>query len=184
MDKVEKNLTKQTPSPAARTVTVACKLPNGLVLRLQQKEDRPVESREGTKMVTFWVSKPGSPVYRVRGPEIPRGGLPEGYKVPMIVGGYALTPGIPAEFWEEWAEQNKLADYFLPPEGCEHGAIFAYPSVESASDAADEQDKYLTGFEPMSTQVDKNGRFVDPRVPRPLTTGVAPVGFEPRPTVR
>jgi len=75
----------------------------------------------------------------------------------MIEGGYAITRGIPADFWEKWAEQNKLADFFVPPDGCEHGAIFAYPDLDDVISAAREQEKYLTGMEPLSTDVDKNG---------------------------
>jgi hypothetical protein len=28
-----------------------------------------------------------------------------------VIGGYALTPGVPRAFWEQWLEQNKDADY-------------------------------------------------------------------------
>jgi hypothetical protein len=56
-------------------VTIACKLPNGLVLRLSAAGRRT------------------GPRYVVKGSE----------------GGYALTEGIPKDFWERWLRQNKDA---------------------------------------------------------------------------
>jgi len=127
-------------------------------------------------MVTF--NTKGGKVYHLFGPELPRGGLPEGFTPPIIVGGYALTPGIPADFWNTWIEQNKLADYFRPPDGAEHGMVFAYATTESARDAAKEQKGLKSGLEPLSTAVDKDGKFTDPRAPRPLLNNMSKLARE------
>jgi hypothetical protein len=180
MSRVDRYAESQKVGPSVRMVTVACKLVTGLQLQLQRKQPRIVAGRDGDEMVNFNV-KSGK-IYHVWGPELPRGGLPEGFTPPMIVGGYALTPNIPGEFWNNWVEQNKMAEYFTPPDGAEHGFIYAYPTTASARDAAKEQTKLLTGLEPLSNDKDKDGRLTDPRLPKPLGAGMTPVAREPYPS--
>jgi hypothetical protein len=172
---------KQMVGPSVRTVTVACKVPTGLRLQLETPQKRIIAGRDGDEMVTFNI--PGGKVYYVHGPALPRGGLPEGFTPPIIVGGYALTPGIPADFWNTWVQQKKLAEFFLPPDGAEHGMIFAYSTVESTRDAAREQTKLLSGLEPMSTARDSKGNLTDPRIPRPITMNVGKLQPERAPGV-
>ena len=168
-------------APSARSMCVACKIPNGLALQLQTPMPRIVSGKDGDEKVTFNVK--GGKVYYVHGPAYLNGGVPKGYpKAPMVEGGYAITRGIPVEFWEKWAKQNELAEYFVPPDGCEHGAIFAYPDLDDVVSAAREQEKYLTGMEPLSTDVDKNGSLTDKRIPRPLNAGMQKISPEPYPT--
>jgi hypothetical protein len=181
-----------TPAPPAapntkpiaatgRTVTVACKIASGLALQLQTQQPRIVDTPKGPEKVMFWV-KAGK-VYYVHGPAYPTSPPPGYPPAPLIVGGYALTPGIPADFWEQWLEQNKLADYVLPPEGAEHGMIYAMPSMEDAVAVAKEQSTLLSGMEPLSQDKDKDGRLIDPRVPRPLGHGMTKIGPEPHPSI-
>lgn len=170
---------KQTAGPSARTVTVACKIATGLQLQLQTPQKRIISGRDGDEVAVFNVK--GGKIWHVYGPELPRGGLPEGFTPPLIVGGYALTPGIPADFWNKWVDQNKLADYFVPPDGAEHGMVFAYSTTESASAAAKEQNGLKSGLEPLSTATDKNGKLVDPRAPRPLNNNMSMLAREKAP---
>lgn len=151
--------------PSARTVTVACKIPSGLALQLQKPEDRIVAGRNGDEKVRFNIK--GGKVWLVRGPAYPVM-PPKGYpKPPLLAGGFALTPGIPAEFWEEWLEQNKQADYVLS------GMIFAYPTVEDAQARAEEEEKSLSGLEPISTDINpKTNTLTDHRIPRPMGVGI------------
>jgi hypothetical protein len=169
--------------PSARTVVVACKIESGLVLQLQTLKDSRVpdkESPNGYRIEKIWAK--GGRRYVVSGPAYPVGQLPKGFpRQPMIEGGYAITRGIPAEFWETWAEQNKFADYFVAPDGAEHGMIYAYPDLDSVVDAAREHDKLQSGMQPLSTDLDKSGKLTDPRMPRPVTSMIAKVGYEPPP---
>ena len=166
----------------ARTVVVACKIPNGLVLQLQEPMERLVDTPRGPEKVKYMVK--GGRQYTVRGPGYPVGTLPKGFAqykpTPMIEGGYALTTGIPKDFWEKWFEQNKLADYVVPPDGAEHGMIFAYDDIDSVAAVAREQEKLLSGNEPISTDEDGQGRLTDPRVPKPLTGSLGQIGEEKR----
>lgn len=178
--RIDRYVESQTVGPSVRTVTVACKLLTGIQLQLQRVQPRIVSGRDGDEMVNFNI-KSGK-VYHVWGPELPRGGLPEDFVPPIIVGGYALTPNIPADFWNKWVEQNKGAEYFMPPEGAEHGFVYAYPTTASARDAAKEQTKLRTGLEPLSNDKDKDGRLTDPRLPKPLGAGMSGLAREPYPS--
>jgi len=169
--------------PSARTVVVACKIPTGLILQLQTKQDTRVpdkDSSSGYRIEQIWI-KSGRR-YVVNGPAYPVGAPPKGFpRMPLIEGGYAITRGIPAAFWDEWAEQNKMADYFVAPDGAEHGMIFAYPDLDSVVDAAREHEKLTSGLEPLSTDVDRDGKLTDARVPKPITSMLAKLGTEPHP---
>jgi hypothetical protein len=172
------------PSPAikgakrhSRTVTVACKVDIGLKLQLQRPMTRQEavhngvanEHRETPYMVFHGDS------YNVFGPRIPaHGGIPDGYQMPPeIRGGYALTPGIPSDFWEQWLEQNKLAPYVT------NGMIFACPDISSAKAKANEQTEIKSGLEPLSRQVDeRTGQLKDRRIPKPLNGSVGRVAFD------
>jgi hypothetical protein len=155
---------------SSATVCVACKIPNGLRLQLQTETPRIVDTPTGPKEVKFWVK--GGKTYNVHGPAYPVA-PPAGYpRQPMIEGGYAITRGIPADFWNAWWEQNKEADYCRAPDGSDQGFIFAYPDLDDAVAAAVEHEALLTGMEPLSAEMDKNGRLKDPRIPRPLSAGI------------
>lgn len=164
---------------STRTVVVACKVPTGLHLQLQRPVDRQEDTRDGPKPRTYWA-KYGK-VYFVEGPAYPVGTLPKGFpRQPLTEGGYALTRGIPAEFWEQWVEQNKRSDFVVPQEGAEHGLVFAYPDLDDTIAAAREQEHLLSGLEPISTDVDKDGKLTDPRLPKPINASIARIAPEPR----
>lgn len=163
---------------SARTVTVACKIETGLILQLQRRMDRQEDTRDGPQSRSYWVKH--GPRYYVNGPSYPVGTLPKGFpRLPQIEGGYALTSGIPADFWEQWLEQNKLSDFVVPPPGAEHGMIFAYADFGDTAAAAREQETLLSGLQPISTDTDKDGKLLDRRLPRPMNQSVAKVATEP-----
>ena len=157
------------------TVTVACKIPQGLRLQLQHKMNRRIPTGRGsdndydiTEVNVF-----GGPVYYVFGPSMPAmGGVPDGYLLPKALeGGYALTDGIPADFWATWLEQNELAEYVT------NRMIFAYDGA-SAKSAAREFKDQKSGLEPLSRDLDAKGQLTDRRIPKPLTGSVARIGFD------
>jgi len=85
----------------AKTVTVACRLPHGLVLQLQRQTSRPEPVMGGGfRDVHVW-EKVGQTVTL------------KGWSHPVdraaptdITNGYALTYGVDAEFMTAWMEQN------------------------------------------------------------------------------
>ena len=167
---------KAREMPAStRTVIVACKIPNGLVLQLQRPMERMEDSASGLKSRTYMV-KHGKQVV-VRGPHRPVGTEPKGFdkwRPPVqIEGGYALTHGVEVEFWNTWLEQNKEADYVLGE------MIAAYATVEDATAACRERAELLSGLEPISTEEDAQGRLTDRRLPRPIGS-MSAIGTEQR----
>jgi hypothetical protein len=150
---------------AGQKVTVACKLPNGLILRVFSwaEQDLPIL---GGGFKTEKVSIPmGEPVL-VHGTAFPYGELP---KV-LIVGGYALTPNVDADFWDLWLEQNKSSDLVRKNQ------VRAMEKPDDASAWAKDHATVQSGLEPINPgSVKRNGRDVpaDPRMPRggPNITG-------------
>jgi len=167
---------------SARMVVVACKIPNGLILQLQTPVERMEDGMGGPQPRRYNTF--GGRRYIVRGPAYPVGTRPKNFEkfrsVPMIEGGYAITRGIPKDFWEQWLEQNKRAPYVEAPDGAEHGMIFAYDDLDSVVSAAREQEELLSGLEPISTDEDKDGKLTDRRMPKPVTDGLTGLGEEKR----
>lgn len=134
-------------------VTVACKIPQGLILQLCQRttyfEDTPSGTRErvrfdkcGKRYVARGTSYPNNP---------PAGYAPR----PIMIGGYALTQNIPADFWEEWQEQNRASAFI------ENHMLFAFPSLADVRSAALEHKDVVSGFEPIIPDKDW-------RIPKPV----------------
>lgn len=164
-------------SASARTVFVTCLVPNGLQMRLQEAVEVQVPKRDGgNELVKEWRSKPGAPVYKLRGPAVPAGPV-KGFKMPDVEDGFAITAGIPVDFWSEWLEQNKLADYVV------EGMVVAHDTHEGAVAWCHENYKLRSGLEPLSTDEDKNGNLTDPRMPRPLSPFLSGIQEDDKPFV-
>lgn len=131
---------------AGETVTVACKIPNGLQLRVFKMVDSPEPVAGGTRTVKR-AQQDGDAI-SVRGPA-----MPFGQALQNGVGGYALTSGISAEFWAKWLEQNKDHD------AVKNGLIFGSSKGDEVHGWAKEGEAVRSGLEPLS-QKD------DPRSPR------------------
>lgn len=138
------------PVAESGTVTVACKLPNGLILQLCKMEefDEPLMGggfRRGKKAVRI-----GEPI-TVNGCRFPFGTQPD-YR---IVAGYALTENVPAEFWKEWLEQNGDSPVV------KNKIIFAYEKIDRVIGVCKENASRLTGLEPINP-------VGDPRMPKDI----------------
>lgn len=123
------------------TVTVACKLPNGLVLQLEDPHDfmEPLPNG-GNRPVRQWRRREES--YTVRGCALNFEAMKRGMSMPAIEGGYALTSGIPKEFWEQWWDTHRNDDYVR------RGLIFAAGSeVEVRREAA--RNSSVRGLDPI-----------------------------------
>lgn len=138
------------PARSGATVTVACKHPGGLILRVFKMEDfnEPVmgggfrTSQKAIQMEQQVV---------IRGPAVPFGVVPDF----RIVGGYALTEGVPADFWELWLQQNATSDIV------KNRMIHAHESTPYMVDQAKEQKDLRSGMEPINPA--KDPRNVQPR---------------------
>lgn len=148
------------------TVTVTCKVPNGLILRVFTMQDgfEQVVGGGSRKIKTAVLA--ADPV-RIAGPSTP---LNERPKVDVF-GGYALTPGINAEFFAEWLKQN--ADH----DAVRNNLIFAEPKSDSAASHAKEYVSQRSGLEPLNPEKRlQDGKMVpvDPRMPRQVEKAERP----------
>ena len=119
------------------TVTVACRLPHGLYLDVVDPS-----VFDGIDPKVGVIARPvveGSRI-KINGCARPVGvPLPE--DAPQVVGGFALTPGVPAAFWETWLSQNKDAPFV------KQKLIFAHEKAGSAVAEAKEKRGLRSGFE-------------------------------------
>lgn len=152
------------------TVTVASKLPFSLSLQLQEPAERLVPTGRGGEDQLIREFRKGGEIFIVRGNAVPAmGGVPDGYKMPRLENGVALTEGIPRKFWETWLKQNRLAEYVTS------GMIFAYGEESNVIAQARDFEKQTSGLDPISREADAQGRMMDRRIPKPLTSSIARV---------
>lgn len=153
-------ITKSAKS--ATTVTVACKIPAGIDMQLCKKvvywQDTPTGAVQRDRFDRF------GQIYSVRGPAYPVGQPPEGFPAaPQIVGGYALTPGIPADFWDAWAEQNARSSFVVEK------MVFAHSSrTDHAEGQARDNADLKSGLEPLNPKGDR-------RIPRSNNPAVSQI---------
>lgn len=145
------------PTKTGATVTIACKLPNGLVLRVFDFEEGQ-EPVMGGGMRTVKVAVQKGDTLRINGSAVAFGTIPS-YK---IVGGYALTPGIPKDFWELYEQQNHDQAFI------KNHLVFAYDKFVMAEGAAEEHAGTKSGLQPI--QINRQGQVEDPRAGRKIQT--------------
>ena len=151
---------------AGQKVTIACKHPPGVIMRVFEwnEEDVPVF---GGGVKRQQVARPTGDQVVIHGPGHPFGELPRF----AMEGGYALTTNVDAEVWDTWLEQNRNSDL------AKNNVITAYEKPDMAADWAKEHASVRSGLEGINpgTVKDKDGkeRPADPRMPRgtPHITG-------------
>lgn len=134
------------------TVTVACKLPHGLMLRLfrMEEHDEPVMGG-GTKTVKRAVAI--GETLTILGVAAPFGKSPKA----QIVGGYALTPGVDADFFKAWMDQNKDSAVVR------NKLVMHHEKPDMVAKKAEELAAIRSGLEPLTPDS-------DPRIPRGVKT--------------
>lgn len=104
-------------SRTGETVTVACRIPNGIVMQITGLEERLVDRPDGSQ-VKVKVAIPASERFTLNGCAKYRGGSKE---VPHeIFQGAGLTFGVPADLFDAWIKANKDADFV------KKGLVFAH----------------------------------------------------------
>lgn len=141
----------QERNDAGAKVTVACKLPAGIIMR----GFRPVKEREavlggGTR--EFDVYRPSGEMQEINGTASPHGKAPKC----QIVFGYAITPNVNKELYDNWHSANKDSQMV------KNNLVFAYERAEQIQGRARENEKAVTGFE-----------MIDPNDPGKKVKGIA-----------
>lgn len=132
----------------AGTVTVACKLPNGLVLQVCTMVPG-VEPVMGGGFREVMKSQRVGPQIRINGYARPAMTAP---RAPMSQG-FALTEGVDADIWEAWLDQHRDADYVR------NGLIFAHATREDVKAQAREHREIRDNQGPIVPNT-------DPRIPK------------------
>lgn len=140
-------------------VSVACKVPNGLVLRLfdWNEEDVPLF---GGGFKRARVARFNGTQVVLHGPATPFGQQAK----TLIVGGYAINPNIDADLWAAWLRQNKDSDVVTEKQ------VYAMETAEDTAAWAREHAAVRSGLEPINpgTVRDAKGKEIpaDMRMPR------------------
>jgi len=93
----------------------------------------------GKREVTEARLRPGGRSVVVNGPAVPFGQMPKG----PIEGGYVLTHGVDAEFFSEFMQQFKDADFV------KNRIIFGFAKEADAVNEARKMESVRTGIEPI-----------------------------------
>lgn len=129
----------------ADTVTVACKMPHGLILRLfefvettQAAPSGHVVVKEARERVNPGTDQPSR--VKIQGylnREMSR------MLTPSQAPSWVLTEAVDKGFWDEWTKQNKDFDPFV------NGLIFAAPNAAAAHREIANRMAMRNGFEPV-----------------------------------
>ncbi|PVX61242.1 hypothetical protein [Paraburkholderia unamae] len=132
------SLKKNNDVPSNATVTVASKSPFDITLKLYDlvEQNEPVLGG-GFRTFKQFRERVGAPTFMIQGNSWPQNKGPH----QQIVGGYAITHGIPKAFWDEWLEQNENADYV------KNKMIFAHTEAASVTSKAADQAEIRSNME-------------------------------------
>jgi hypothetical protein len=123
------------PATGTATVTVACKIPQGFILKLFEKKEITEVTLGGSRTVKQFF--PTGDEFRLNGSAHAQNEGPRCH----TVGGFAITDGVPKDFWNQWLDQNRT----LP--AVQNGMIIAFDSAGKTVGAAKEGRTIKTGLE-------------------------------------
>jgi len=130
-------LPESPPATGTATVSVYCKWGPGLILRVGKMISRTEPTAHGTRDFDQWQQ---TQQFRVYGPAHPWGGVARA----PVIGGYAITHGVPKELWDEWYRANKESEMVKSK------IVFAHERESYGNGQAYEQRSAETGVEPLS----------------------------------
>jgi hypothetical protein len=140
----------------------------GLVLQLYEMHDT-MENVSGNNSRMVKMARPLGESVTVRGCS-----TPFGVQKPLV-GGYALTPNVDKDFFEEWLRQN--ADHAA----VKNGMIFAHETRDGIEGMATERKDLKSGLEPLDMTPVKRGNRegpADPRIPRTMNPNLTNVATD------
>lgn len=140
------------PATGTDTVTVACKVPNGLHMILYDTEEEYLSDLAGNRVKSFRsFPRPDVAPYILNGCSVDiekmRKGVLDDRHQGIVQGdlpgtGFGLTPGIPREYWEEWS--TTVGKSFI-----KSGMVFAAKNDREARAEAHDKRNLRSGLEPL-----------------------------------
>jgi hypothetical protein len=132
------------PQTGTDTVTIGCKVPNGIVLKLYDMVTVETTVNGVVIKEKQALLREGEQEYTLNGFSIDlgkmAGGIPPEHQ---IIGGFGLTTGIPRDFAEEWFKQNAQAMIVR------NGLIFMEGTENRARGHAKEFASLQSGLQPV-----------------------------------
>jgi len=141
--------------PDTGVVTVACKMPTGLLLRVfMETTDHEQVMGGGTRPVK--VFRPAGDQVRIQGYAVPPNKRP---KYLITNSNYALTENVDAAFFKRWWIQNETSELV------KSGLIFCMARKDEAEAKAETREGLMNGLEPMSQGKDpRAGKTANPNL--------------------
>lgn len=127
------------PTKNSKTVSVGCKLPHGLRLRLFKMEPFSEAVIGGGVRESKRAVQVGEQIV-LKGYAKPFGSE----AVALVVGGYAITPNVDREFIAEWLKQNAESAVV------KSGLVFIQDGEQRARDEAKEKSALVNGLEALN----------------------------------
>lgn len=142
-----------TVHSARDVVSVACKMPNGLILRgMERVIEQELVQGGGVRDVERYIAN---------GEQIVLGGTasrPGDARPPLLTAsGYRITPNVPKKLWDDWYEANKASDLVR------NRIVFAHTDAATVEKEVSRFDRVMTGLE-----------GIDPMNPHKHVRGIAP----------
>lgn len=131
-------------STAGQKITVGCKFPHGLFLKLFKLEDTN-EAVAGGGFRSVKKAVQYGPTIRINGPIHAFGQVSKH----RVEGGYALTENVDADFFRQWREDNADSDLV------KNNVIIAHEERDMLVGEAQEKVAVPTGQEPLERDKDK-----------------------------
>ena len=131
----------------AGKVSIACKLPSGLVLRVFNMIERDTPVMGGGSR-TEKIAEQRAETATIHGWSHAQNAAPNC----TIIGGYAITDGVDKDLWDLWFSQNKNSDMV------KNGLIFANEKPSFVTDKAKEGSIITSGLERLDP-AKMNGRI-------------------------
>jgi hypothetical protein len=144
------NPTPPTPpeppkNQAGGEVVVCCNLPMGFELQVFAETEQWAAGPFGGRMEKIW--RPTGQSFRVRGNAVDIEKVAAGNaELPEVINGYAVTRGIPKDFWDAWLQQNHAMPYVV------NHCVWAELDDGRARSRAKDLGKQLSGLE----RIDRN----------------------------
>jgi hypothetical protein len=122
------------------TVTIACKIPNGIVMRIYEMVDTIEPSPMGGRQIK--QARQVGKDYRIKGATTP---TPSSMQYNQLMHGYGITQNVPKDVWDKWVKDNADAPMV------QNKLIFAYEDSNQTFNRASKQRKegIRSGLEPL-----------------------------------
>lgn len=132
------------------TVTVACKMPHGVMIRDFAETKFMVDVLGGGKRPEKVFRPVGRPI-RIKGPVVPA----QFIRLVEVVGGYAITEGVDAQVFARWIDANEEAPFVT------NKLIYGHEDGARVRAWAKEHAAIKSGMEPLDVSMrSEKGRMI------------------------